>query len=593
MCRIDEKTEAQLSYVKESHKEHVFVKACPGAGKTEVVGLKTSYEINRWDNIFNGLAVLTFTNNAADVITARAKQFLGVDRISSPHYIGTFDSWLHSYLAHPFSYLYTDYQGHNGDRSITVIEDSSSSSFLDKYCAEIGVIPKPRANQYYFDFSKKSYVFSSGIITTDNKRNALELTKEHSSELNRAKYKFWRNGYATYQDIEIISLALLLKYDLAERLSSRFPFIIVDECQDLSWIQLEILDSLIEKGTIVHFVGDLNQSIYDFKSVDPQHVRDFVETHKFKTVALSDNFRSCQPIVDVSQQIISGNAVVGVYPQKLDKPCICIKYDRQTPSSVISKFEELLVEYNISFENSAVLIRNWDHADVLVPSRRRKALSTSQLLASALFYWTSGSRSYLGDALILAGAFVSKTYFNSQPCRGKTYYYSPTMVASTVAWRMFLANLLDSLSQPGGVADLKLPWKQWAGEVRKKLSPIIRRCSRLVEIDQIDWGDFSFKALNGESGSRVIDTINQSGTSAPQVKVTTVHSVKGQTLDAVLIVQPPGKRWKPWAPIKEEDKRVSYVACSRPRKLLAWGVASNSSVNIKEIEKFDFEFIEA
>lgn len=67
-CRIAEKTEEQLEYVLMSKEENVFLKACAGSGKTEVVGLKTAYEMKKWDSYNQGMAVLTFTNDATNVI---------------------------------------------------------------------------------------------------------------------------------------------------------------------------------------------------------------------------------------------------------------------------------------------------------------------------------------------------------------------------------------------------------------------------------------------------------------------------------------------------------------------------------------------
>ena len=64
-CRISEKTEEQLEYVLSSIQENVFLKACAGSGKTEVVGLKTAYEIKKWKECNSGIAVLSFTNDFA------------------------------------------------------------------------------------------------------------------------------------------------------------------------------------------------------------------------------------------------------------------------------------------------------------------------------------------------------------------------------------------------------------------------------------------------------------------------------------------------------------------------------------------------
>jgi len=119
-CRIHEKTQDQLSYVTHPLKQNVFLSACPGSGKTEVVGLKAAYEIRQWEQRFYGIAVLTFTNNATDVIRDRITQFIGINAIGFPHYVGTIDSWLHRYIAHPFAHRVTGFLGIDGDHSIRI-----------------------------------------------------------------------------------------------------------------------------------------------------------------------------------------------------------------------------------------------------------------------------------------------------------------------------------------------------------------------------------------------------------------------------------------------------------------------------------------
>jgi superfamily I DNA/RNA helicase len=194
-CFIKEKTIEQLNYVISSIKDNIFLKPCPGSGKTEVVGIKAGYEFQAWTQNHNGIAILTFINNAADVIQDRVRQFTGIKKSAYPHFIGTIDS-------------------------------------------------------------------------------------------------------------------------LANILSQRFPFIIIDECQDLSWIQLEIFRLLKQHGTSLHLVGYLNQAIYEFKKVNPKKVNEFVSHHRFKLLQLTDNFRSCQSIVDLCKKLVKSK--IGLIDEALE-----------------------------------------------------------------------------------------------------------------------------------------------------------------------------------------------------------------------------------------------------------------------------------
>lgn len=60
-----------------------FLSACPGSGKTHSVSLKFAYEINNWISRTSGIAVLSFTNNAANEIKNRANNILKEKQVES------------------------------------------------------------------------------------------------------------------------------------------------------------------------------------------------------------------------------------------------------------------------------------------------------------------------------------------------------------------------------------------------------------------------------------------------------------------------------------------------------------------------------
>ena len=141
-CRISEKTVEQMEYAVMPIDECVFLNACAGSGKTEVVGLKTAYEMKRWNLYNQGIAVLTFTNDATNVIIERVKQFTG-KRNTYPHYIGTLSSFVHSYIVQPFAYKLRGFKGKNGDFSFRVIDKKMPiyiNHWLKKYSCKLSYI---------------------------------------------------------------------------------------------------------------------------------------------------------------------------------------------------------------------------------------------------------------------------------------------------------------------------------------------------------------------------------------------------------------------------------------------------------------------
>ena len=75
----------------------------------------------------------------------------------------------------------------------------------------------------------------------------------------KTKNAFNEKGFFTFEDVENCCFKLLMqRKEIATRLATRFPLIIIDECQDLSPVQIELLSILRENGTRLILVGDIN-----------------------------------------------------------------------------------------------------------------------------------------------------------------------------------------------------------------------------------------------------------------------------------------------------------------------------------------------
>lgn len=614
-CRILEKSPEQIEYVFSPDRENVFLKACPGSGKTEVVGLKAAYTIREWQRQPGGLAVLTFTNNAADVISQRVSQFTGIEKTGYPHFIGTIDSWLHGYIAHPFAYQKTGYDGKNGDCSIRIVENSSSAVFLYSYQTKYGLAKKgnPLANQYYSDVQPtgETIVFSSANQGVDDIRNATCLENWQINDLKNAKLSFWKGGFATYQDIEYLCFDMLSENTVLRKLLAvRFPFIIVDECQDLSWIQLQILDQLRKQGTILHFVGDLNQAIYEFKRVDPQQIEAYTRTHNFKSFSLSYNFRSCQPIIEVCRKIVAKTSPEkSKRTQKFDRPCICILYTEDQMHLLPSWFSNYLKQLYCDETRSAVATRNWNNVSRMRPASNSRVSGYQRTLAAAIYLWKSHNHQAIDDALKYMGRFISDKYFteySSNPRR----HYCPECVDSHLKWRLFLSKVLNACcADTSSMSDLSQLWPDWAQCVRNNFGHIARGYLPVIESsfteaipNFYDLDGNKFMILRDARNKSVLETLPPFSDEkrVTPLRITTIHGLKGETLDAILLVSAPTAQgtpdghWTQWlAQADSEAARLAYVASSRPRHLLAWAVRRSITSKDKEtIRNLGFSVIE-
>lgn len=607
-CRIAQNSDEQLDYVLSSIEDCIFLKACPGSGKTEVVGLKAAFEISKWAKTPGGIAVLTFTNNATEVIKKRVIQFSGVAKIGFPHFIGTIDSWLHGYIAHPFAHIVTKYNGKSGDRSIRVIDNNSQADFLNAFKVKYVLVQtgKPAANEYYFDVESNKYVFASANKKIDFKRNRQDLEDWRVADLKKAKLRFKTAGFATYQDIEQICHELLSKKpEVARLLSLRFPFIIVDECQDLSWIQMQILDKMRSQGTILHFVGDLSQAIYEFKKVAPEKVEEYTKEQKFKELSLSKNYRNCQQIANLCDALVNNkDKTKSIHESKLENPCVCMLFEKDDMIKLSIRFSDYLDRFEIDKKSSAIVARNWANVSRMRPADSGQIREYQYRFAMAIHLWKTGCRQATGDALKFFGRFVSEKFFPEESTNSREYY-RPESVDSALEWRLFLAAVLSECCQDEPLCNLEQTWKTWSQAVRDRLHKYLQKN---VSTFGVVFPDYNFSPLvtKNESGnsspifiapydkssSQVLEDLPSNSSAQTPLRITTIHDVKGETLDALMLVSSRSISgtddgyWTQWLDDStSEAARLAYVASSRPRKLIIWAIPRPSKRDTDQLDR--------
>ncbi len=148
----------------------------------------------------------------------------------------------------------------------------------------------------------------------------IELAKKFDSLYRQAKDAI---NCMDFADLEHYALKLLAKDDSLEQgqplpsdtalsLRQKYKYILVDEYQDINYVQKAILDLLSSPGNIF-VVGDVKQSIYAFRGAEPKI---FVENlaaaspdpkkaDKGLRVDLNANFRSDKQILDFVNKVFS------------------------------------------------------------------------------------------------------------------------------------------------------------------------------------------------------------------------------------------------------------------------------------------------
>lgn len=139
----------------------------------------------------------------------------------------------------------------------------------------------------------------------ENKKYAsllVEITKEVDDEL--VKFQNEHNAYS-FADIAKMAIKLVRNDEICKEISSLFDFIMVDEYQDTSDIQEEVITRLSNNN--LYMVGDVKQSIYRFRNANCNIFNVKFEQYKMgnggEEIDLNKSFRSREQIVDAVNDI--------------------------------------------------------------------------------------------------------------------------------------------------------------------------------------------------------------------------------------------------------------------------------------------------
>ena len=171
---------------------------------------------------------------------------------------------------------------------------------------------------------------------------------------------------------------------------------------------------------------------------------------------------------------------------------------------------------------------------------------------------------------------------------------------SQIEWRRFLFDsITDASIKLFPFGDLN--WSQWA----KKLKEYLASYWEKLPIDPRPWNEVGGQGKKlivspeGLTDKKVSENVNIGNANEVRIiRCTTIHDVKGETLDAVILVSSKDKKskgghfehWLGWKDESEKEHlRFAYVASSRPRHLLVWAIPkTNKNQYLEKITQLGF-----
>ena len=185
----------------------------------------------------------------------------------------------------------------------------------------------------------------------------------------------------------------------------RFPYICLDEAQDTSAIQHDIVRLLASRDRHVFMVGDEDQSIYGFRAAWPQALMEFEKTWPDgRVLFLEQNFRSTPQIVRLADAFIARNGKRWekhmITERTEGKPVRCLLLNRKDQYQEIAAMVRDSETADCGME-TAILYRNNDSAVPLIYRFLQEGIPYRSRGMDALFF-TSPPVQFLKDVLQLA-----------------------------------------------------------------------------------------------------------------------------------------------------------------------------------------------
>ncbi|MEJ0022783.1 MAG: ATP-dependent helicase [Alphaproteobacteria bacterium] len=269
--------------------DNLMLTACPGSGKTRVIISKLSRAVDEVRETPRSVACVTYTNTAVHEIEARLRHHIqpGDDAYYD---ICTIHSFCLNHIFRPFCHLIAGYK--KGFKILTP-DSADFEKIVTAVCAQFN-----RHNLTFQDFDE----FTQLRLGVDGNPAGQVLQRGAiTPQIASAYWKRMREaGYIDFANILYYSYRLLEKRpEILSYVSAKFAWILVDEFQDTTDIQVEILTLIANAGrTKFLLVGDPRQSIFGFAGARPDLADIFAERIKARTdLTLSGNFRCSTPIV--------------------------------------------------------------------------------------------------------------------------------------------------------------------------------------------------------------------------------------------------------------------------------------------------------
>ncbi|MDU5596601.1 MAG: ATP-dependent helicase [Lachnospiraceae bacterium] len=272
----------------------LMVLAGPGSGKTFVITHRIKYLIEGPGINPAHILVVTFSRAAAKEMKDRFEKLCSKSLVT----FGTFHSVFFNLLK--TAYGFSSEQIASDELRYTLIKELIKRNSIEN--EDINTLAGNLLNEIALvkqdNISIKNY-YSNSISSDTFKK----IYRDYEGELEA-------RGKLDFEDMLSLTYELLSeRSDILKAVQNRYRYILVDEFQDINFLQYNIIKLMAGEKQNITVVGDDDQSIYRFRGARPEIMLGFERDFRnAKKVFLDINFRSSTQIVNASTKLISFNS---------------------------------------------------------------------------------------------------------------------------------------------------------------------------------------------------------------------------------------------------------------------------------------------
>lgn len=282
---------------------YVRVIAGAGSGKTKLLVSRYAYLVTEYGIDPSNILCVTFTNKAAGEMKKRISKLIG------PEYSTSLICTYHGFCARLLRenpeklFLTRGFQIIDTYQQKTLLEEIYQKYELKLDWANFQSIIKKIAQK------KQDISYVSRMAQADK----VQLLSEINTLDDQIIEEYMQRQKAVYSldftDLMMYAIYLLTNdEEVRNKWQERLNYIQVDEFQDSSSIEMQLVDILSGKYQNLMIVGDPDQNIYEWRGSDVKLLVDFDKKHPgTKTIILNQNYRSTPQILNCANTLIEKN----------------------------------------------------------------------------------------------------------------------------------------------------------------------------------------------------------------------------------------------------------------------------------------------